>query len=149
MSKSIKRLLIDASELIALTGVTVSELTAVNVYGSSCYGGTITILLQPMALARVFRELRIPRSKLKIDTDDSGNLHINFAAKGADWRCFVRHTEVAAWQDRLSHSTERITSPPTSRHIAQNRKVICLPAPPAVAASLSPAQTGQRTLFGQ
>ncbi len=156
MSKSIKRLLIDASELIDMAGVTHADSVDVSVF---CQ--LIQIHLKPMALARVFRDFDLPRTKLNTKFGGDGDLHIHFQFKGAFWRCVVMRHEIAEWHERVGYATERLTSkqqrlstPPPSRHIAQPRstthKVLCLPATASAATNQPPANLpGQRTLFAQ
>lgn len=160
MSKSLKRLLSDAAELVAMAGVNNADSVDVSVWYES-----IQIHLKVMSLARVFRAFGLTRSRLHTKIGKEGDLHVSFVYRGATWRCVVLVPQIAEWQALTADPAKRITGPTTGRCLRQPattkalaapaaklRRLSAPPAPPAAATAVAekpPTPPGQRSLFAQ
>lgn len=107
MAKSVKRSLYDAAELVVLAEVAREELVIVRVWGAS---EEVEIQLKPEALARVFRALRVPRTRLNVSTGRDGDVHFEFRWRGARWSAclLAKYMSQPEFQDLLAESTSRI-----------------------------------------
>lgn len=83
--KSLPRRLRDIADLLAALSVTNADLVAVSVYGSN----SVMVHLRPSALLRVFHALRVPASRINKSVSSTGDLHVDFTARGAWWGCCV------------------------------------------------------------
>lgn len=118
--KSPRKALADASELMAVSGVTNRELVACSVYG----GLQTSIQLRPHALVRVCELLRVPHSKVRVRVDERGNLHAQFTARGAEWCCFVSadSEEGRRWRELVNG--RRALSAPSPRALPAGQHLL-------------------------
>jgi hypothetical protein len=108
MAKSLKKELIDISELVAIVGLNRRDVICVSLY--SC--GEPQIYVEALELARISRYLEMPRKKVHFRPDEAGNLHITFKARGAVWTTMVRVDRLDEFNAILSAQTPRLTAQP-------------------------------------
>ena len=108
MAKSLKKELTDISELVAIVGLSRQHVICISLYSS----GEPQIFVEALELARISRCLEIPRKKIDFQTDESGNLHITFKARGAVWTAMVRRDRVDEFYAILSAQAPRLTVQP-------------------------------------
>lgn len=96
---SVKWMLQRAAEIAVIAEIKPDELVACTVGFSE----QIQFHLKPLALARVFRLLQVPKRRVRVTFSDERDVHLAFAARGAEWvTCMLaRHYSAADWQDRL------------------------------------------------
>jgi hypothetical protein len=82
--KSVQKKLLEAAELATSVGITNNDIESVSIYDS----GT-TFRLKPVALSRVFRQQRIPRSKLIISEGTIKELYVCFTYRGVRWSTYI------------------------------------------------------------
>lgn len=101
--KSLPRRLRDIADLLAALSVTNADLVAVSIYGSN----SVMVQLKPSALLRVFHALRVPASRVDKSISSTGDLHVNFTARGAWWTCCVLIDSEAGrpWREWLENRT--------------------------------------------
>ncbi len=118
----IQKRLHKAGDLSALLGITPREVVCISVYGASL----LMIHLKWRALARVSRQLRIPRNKIDVTTSE-GSLSVTFTSRGATFTTFVKRTEVAEFLAAVEHAGGKL--PSQSRINREACKPRGLPAP--------------------
>jgi hypothetical protein len=106
-----------ATELIAIAGVTNADRPSLNISMHS-----VTILLQAKSLARVFFEMKVPRSRLVTSVDVEGNLHITFTWRSAEWRAIVWAKDAAEWMALIEQHFPKIAGSQQSR-IASSKQL--------------------------
>jgi hypothetical protein len=99
-----------ATELIAIAGVTNADRPSIRI---SLYD--VTIQLQAKSLARVFFDMKVPRSRLKTSVDVEGNLHISFTWRSAEWRALVWAKEADEWRQLVEQHFPKIASAQQAR----------------------------------
>ena len=105
--KSVKRLLTEAAELAAVMEITRDELTACSIYGMQT-----VFHLRPLALARVFRTLGLPKSRLTVEVHEN-DAHLTFTARGVVWTTVVRNKDRGeAWWHELLGEQPKIAARP-------------------------------------
>lgn len=99
---SVKSVLQRAAEIAAIVDLKTEELVAFNMWI-----GELQFHLKPLALARVFRELRISKHRLEITRSEQGDVHLDFKARGARWTTVVLNKDcrTSDWQDLLGGSS--------------------------------------------
>lgn len=111
-----------AGDLSAMLGITPGEAVCISEYGA----GLTVIHLKWRALARVSRQMRIPRSKIDV-TASEGALSVTFASRGVTFTTFVNATEAPEFMAAVEHAGGKL--PSQSRTNGEARKPRGLPAP--------------------
>lgn len=128
MAKSLRKMVTDAAELVAIADLTTAQTVAVSVYGGHC----ISIQLKPLELVRVSRFFEVPRSKVKINDDGGESINVSFRARGAHWCCVIWRKDivdfyVALGADRTKLEVEmakRIGQQPTVRNLTHESDLL-------------------------
>lgn len=111
MAKSLRKLLTDAADLVAILGLTLDQ-ASVRV----CLDG-ITFQLKPLDLARVSRQLDVPRKKIDISEHEHQgrvSIHVCFDARGAHWCAVIWKEKLAEFYAAMAVTTaKRLTVDPT------------------------------------
>ena len=123
--KSVQKKLLEAAELATSVGITNNDIESVDIYD---YGTTFR--LKPVALARVFRQQRIPRSKLIItEMERIKELYVSFSYRGVRWSTFIASDVMQEFKATIDAvSVHRIDAPAKQPRLNACRQR-CLPAP--------------------
>lgn len=122
--QSVQKKLLEAAELAKSIGIHNIDIESIDIYE---YGTTFR--LKPVALSRVFRQNRIPKSKLRItDLLKAKELYVCFPYRGVRWSTFIHREVMEEFQAMIdADAVGRIAGPTQPRLAACKQR--CLPAP--------------------
>lgn len=103
--KSVQKKLLEAAELATSIGITNIDIESIDIYD---YGTVFR--LKPTALSRVFRENRIPRSKLELmDLGGAKKLWVYFNYRGVRWSTYISSEVMEDFKTTIeANSVDRI-----------------------------------------
>lgn len=124
--KSVQKKLLDAAELATSVGITNNDIDSVGIYE---YGTVFR--LKPVALSRVFRQQRIPRSKLIISGLGTTikELYVSFSYRGVRWSTYISRDVMEEFQATIDAVAVNRIEGPTKQPRLNACRQRCLPAP--------------------
>lgn len=123
--KSLQKKLLEAAELATSVGISNNDIESVDVHDV----GT-TFRLKPVALSRVFRENRVPKSKLKItDLKVAKEIYVSFHYRGVRWATFINREVMQEFKATIESSQVQRIDCSASRPRLNSTAQLRLPAP--------------------
>lgn len=110
--KSLKRLVVDCQDLVAIAGLTMEKLVALTVRKDG-----ITIQLEALELVRVSRQFAIPRSKIRVQDGGEKCIHVFFRHRSAEWCTVILREKLTDFYSALGVDVMRIAAHAASKRL--------------------------------